>query len=87
MADAVAVEAVERSRPYSLKALEGKTYSNLPEEVKIGDSGILEGLIRLKDLTRESDTEWSGFITKDLLGNLTLGHILKEEKMMQLLWT
>ncbi len=75
MADAVATESVEFSRPVTLKAFEGRDYYGLPEEVKIGDKGMMIGLRNLSSRTRDTQREWMGYITKDVLGNLSLGHI------------
>lgn len=75
MSDISPVEVVEVSRPRSLKALEGQNFSGLPKEVEIADKGMMIGLRNLSGRTRDTQREWSGYITKDILGNLTLGNI------------
>ena len=54
MPDAVPIESVESSRPLTLKAFEEKDYYNLPEEVKIGDKGMMTTLRNLSSRTRDT---------------------------------
>lgn len=75
MSDVAPVESVELSRPTTLKALEGKGFSSLPQEVEIKDKGLMIGLRNLSERTRDTKREWSGYITKDMFGNLSLGYI------------
>lgn len=75
MSDVVPVESAELSRPTSLKALEGRDFSSLPQEVEIKDKGLMIGLTNLSGRTRDTKREWSGYITKDIFGNLSLGYI------------
>src|SRR3989344_7807038 len=75
MADVVPTESVEFSRPLTLKAFEGKDHYNLPEEVEVGDKEVLNGFRDLSSRTKATKVEWSGYLTKDVLGGLNLGYI------------
>lgn len=75
MADVVAVESTESSRPTSLKSFENKDFGDLPQEVKIADKGLMTSFRNLSGRTKDTKREWSGYVTKDILGNVSLGHI------------
>lgn len=75
MADVSSVESVELPVANSLKSLEGRTFNDLPQEVRIGDKGLMQTFRLLSERTKTTNTEWSGFITKDRLGNLSPGYL------------
>lgn len=80
MPDGATTESIDLPHPESLKAFEGNTYYGLPEEVNIGDKGLLVGLRDLRQRTKDSNTEWSGYMTKNALGNLGITHIKPGEE-------
>ncbi len=80
MPDVAPVESVESSRPTSLKSLEGKNYADLPEEIEVRDKSLMTTFRNLSGRTKDTKIEWSGYITKDQLGGLSLGHIRPGEE-------
>lgn len=75
MSDIAPIESAELVKPNSLRSLEGRNYADLPGEVRIEDKGLMTTFRLLSERTKTTGTEWSGYITKDRLGNLNPIHI------------
>lgn len=80
MSDIAPIESAEFAVPNSLRSIEGKSYSNLPGEVRIEDKGLMTTLRLLSERTKITGTEWSGYITKDKFGTLSTEYIRPGEE-------
>lgn len=61
--------------PETLKALEAKSYSELPEELIIKDEGIMDALRELDARTRTAGKEQFCYIIKGGAGNLSIENV------------